>query len=252
MNFAFSTTVSTLECYQCPNHNTEKDCNSTTVCQDHQVCMLRRTLDSNNAVHYHSACEDKHVCQTYVHTVHSALHTAVGKKRDISHVETANGECVISCCGTDLCNDGCHPPPKESCHGHNVEEFQNECYVFVNHEMSFHAAREYCKKYNYHLVEIESDMENNFVINKLKQLNRGPVQYWLGITDKTVENNWTYVGDGGRVTYFDWSPGEPDGNQGADGSNDADCAVFDPFLDFHWRDEGCSLYQVSQPICESN
>jgi hypothetical protein len=81
-------------------------------------------------------------------------------------------------------------------------------------------------------------------------LNLGPIQYWIGITDEITENVWQYYDSGKVATFYDWSPGEPDGTQAFDGNAVADCAVFDPYLNFQWRDEDCSPYQVSEPVCE--
>lgn len=78
----------------------------------------------------------------------------------------------------------------------------------------------------------------------------GPIQYWIGITDEIKEDVWQFYDSGKVASFYDWSPGEPDGTQIFDGNANADCAVFDPFLNYQWRDEDCSPYQYSEPVCE--
>lgn len=97
---------------------------------------------------------------------------------------------------------------------------------------------------------MDSATENNFLKKKLAALNRGPVQYWIGITDQETENIWKFYDNSKVAPFYDWVPGEPDGRQALDGNIDPDCAVFDPFSNFQWRDEDCSPYQVSDTICE--
>ncbi|KAL4218039.1 hypothetical protein ACF0H5_022777 [Mactra antiquata] len=128
-------------------------------------------------------------------------------------------------------------------------QFENSCYLINRREMSFRDAKAFCKTQNAYLVHVDTSEENEY----LKQIMRefqDPVQYWIGIMDVVTESVWVYYDTGKNVTYFDWVPGEPDGTHEFDGAKEADCAVFDPFQDFRWRDEQCSPYHYSQTICE--
>ncbi|KAL4218038.1 IgE binding [Mactra antiquata] len=132
---------------------------------------------------------------------------------------------------------------------HGSYMFDNGCYIIPREEMSFRRAETFCASMNSRLVQVDSAQENDFLKQTLRHKNQ-PQQYWIGITDIDTENTWVSYDDHKPAVFFDWMPGEPDGKQVFDGISEADCAVFDPWADFQWRDEECSPYQFSIPICE--
>ena len=102
------------------------------------------------------------------------------------------------------------------------------------------------------MFEPKNEKVNIEVTNLAK--DRGLDSFWLGINDKSQENNFVYASDGSPITYENWcgpdccshTHGEPSGN--------GDCVWVD-FVYHHscsdhsvWDDEPCS--NVKPFVCE--
>jgi hypothetical protein len=66
--------------------------------------------------------------------------------------------------------------------------------------------------------------------------------YWIGMTDETVEGVWKWYSNNEDVEYFDWGPTEPQN------VNNEDCAVFGDTLDYQWADVKCATDRKA--LCE--
>jgi len=62
------------------------------------------------------------------------------------------------------------------------------------------------------LVTINDAAENNWVYATFGGMNK---PLWIGLTDQASEGNFSWI-SGEPVTYTNWSPGEPNDNQGED------------------------------------
>uniref|UniRef100_A0A452H2Y6 C-type lectin domain-containing protein n=1 Tax=Gopherus agassizii TaxID=38772 RepID=A0A452H2Y6_9SAUR len=116
--------------------------------------------------------------------------------------------------------------------------FQRTCYHFSESTKTWHEAKQFCSDYGAHLVIINTKEEQ--VKPPATLLSR---VYWLGLSDKKVENQWLWV-DGSplklRYVYDFWSTGEPND------SSDEDCGTM--AIDGRWNDINC--YWTDYWICE--
>ena len=69
--------------------------------------------------------------------------------------------------------------------------------------------------------------------------------YWMGLTDESVEGIWEWFDTHSKPTFTDWHPGEP-----SDSSHHEDCAHFysRSDFDFGWNDSICDAKM--EPLCE--
>jgi hypothetical protein len=67
--------------------------------------------------------------------------------------------------------------------------------------------------------------------------------YWIGMTDETIEGVWRWYGTGTNVRFTDWAPTEPQDN-----GHGEDCAVFHHSLKYQWADVPCASNR--NPLCE--
>uniref|UniRef100_G1KTH1 C-type lectin domain-containing protein n=1 Tax=Anolis carolinensis TaxID=28377 RepID=G1KTH1_ANOCA len=118
------------------------------------------------------------------------------------------------------------------------EEFGDSCYYFSDTTEQWENAKKICAAVNSHLIIINSNTEQNFVVQKIKQTS-----VWLGLHDTEVEGTWRWV-DGSlleRNGY--WKSGEPNDAHGAE-----DCAVL--YKEKNWNDIPCD--KNVQFVCEKS
>ena len=111
-------------------------------------------------------------------------------------------------------------------------------FVLVQSGMNFANAEAHCAS-NYgsgHLATIESEAENQAVLGVCRTIG----SCWIGLTDSAVEGSWAWT-EGTAVTYTNWSPGEPNNNDGG-----SDCIVIygtwqalSPAGNGKWDDRPC-------------
>ena len=89
-----------------------------------------------------------------------------------------------------------------------------------------------------HLVEIDSEEENNAIFNEI--IRRGfkekKIDVWLGITDRHSEGAWVLESNGESVTYTNWKANEPNNDNAGE-----DCAHM--LSDGKWNDRDCEYKQ---------
>uniref|UniRef100_A0A8C3HCI9 C-type lectin domain-containing protein n=1 Tax=Chrysemys picta bellii TaxID=8478 RepID=A0A8C3HCI9_CHRPI len=113
--------------------------------------------------------------------------------------------------------------------------FQRTCYYFSESTKIWREAKQFCLDYGAQLVIINTKEEQVFLV-KNRPKSRA---YWLGLSDKKVENQWLWV-DGSPLKLSFWSSGEPND------SGDEDCGTMT--LDGRWNDINC--YMTDYWICE--
>jgi hypothetical protein len=65
-----------------------------------------------------------------------------------------------------------------------------------------------------HLVTINDEEENQFVVERFSWYGRFPRTLWIGYTDQEAEGVWVWVGD--DSTFTRWTPGEPNNLDGTE------------------------------------
>ncbi|XP_038629986.1 CD209 antigen-like protein E [Scyliorhinus canicula] len=131
------------------------------------------------------------------------------------------------------------------------------CYRFLTDEKDWNTAKQECESLISHLIIINTPEEQNYTTESIKDKKDS---YWIGITDRIVENEWKWV-DGSPVKdlcgilmdiivpVFSssnyWRKNQPDN------SNNEDCATIGEETrdgTFGWNDDNC---KTPHPfICE--
>ena len=87
--------------------------------------------------------------------------------------------------------------------------------------LNYTDAVRFCQRRQSHLIEILTEEQMNFVVNKLKTIknhvkvviwgdNLQGKGWWSGATDKDEEDTWVWVQSGKSVEEFVWGSGQPD------------------------------------------
>ncbi|KAL4218171.1 hypothetical protein ACF0H5_022907 [Mactra antiquata] len=118
--------------------------------------------------------------------------------------------------------------------------FGGSCYLFAHNPATFTEAEHYCRQHhNSHLVHVNTDLENRFIRDRLRDLKSK--DWWVGLTDEDIEGVWKWYGTDTTAKFTDWNPGQPD-------PSEEDCATFHAGFDFRWADLPCTNHYT--PICE--
>ncbi|KAM6216253.1 C-type lectin domain family 4 member D [Rhynchocyon petersi] len=111
--------------------------------------------------------------------------------------------------------------------------FQANCYIFLNDNKTWHESIRNCTGMGANLVTINTEAEQNFVIQFLdKQFS-----YFLGLTDQNTEGQWHWV-DGMPLNpnMVFWHDGEPNNYQ------EEHCVVLTNIKNkWGWKDFPCHL-----------
>ena len=83
--------------------------------------------------------------------------------------------------------------------------YNGNLYCKTQFAMGWHGARDFAISIGGHLVTIEDENENQWLVDKFG----GNAQYWIGLTDEGTEGKWQWV-DGSEMKFNNWLPGEPD------------------------------------------
>ncbi|XP_041036051.1 C-type lectin domain family 17, member A-like isoform X1 [Carcharodon carcharias] len=134
-----------------------------------------------------------------------------GKFQKLS--ETAQSLCPMlrSCSAESLCPSG-------------WEDHNHHCYRFSTDTVNWDSAKQQCESLNSHLIIINTEQEQ-------KSIENYPGDYWIGLTDRGSEGNWTWV-DGTPVSFTQWYGGEPNN------WNDHENCAFIRRTD--WNDVSCT------------
>ncbi|XP_060577701.1 perlucin-like [Ruditapes philippinarum] len=119
--------------------------------------------------------------------------------------------------------------------------FEGSCYLIGSHAMHFTEAESYCRQHGGNLVHVETRTEDLFLKGFIHTHLAGK-DYWIGMTDETIEGVWRWYGTGTNVRFTDWAPTEPQDN-----GHGEDCAVFH-HPNYQWADVPCASNRI--PFCE--
>ncbi|XP_038063240.1 hepatic lectin-like [Patiria miniata] len=124
-------------------------------------------------------------------------------------------------------------------------QFGNSCYQLLTGKMTFDEALQACSAMGAGLVVPNSQNENQFIWQMMKNHLPSDGRVWIGCTNKHTEGQWMYAADTGKECKFiDWAPNEPNGQD----YGGEDCAQMLDGKAGKWIDIGCSA--VAPVICE--
>ena len=126
--------------------------------------------------------------------------------------------------------------------------FEGSCYKLFTELKEQASSKQECNENDAHLVTIESAEKQAFIYEKFLA-GTDKKDYWIGLTDADVENEWKWC-DGRKLTiYTNWAPGQPnnlDDNQDCVGIRKGH--FFDTDYDGEWHDNACT--KKKEFICE--
>ncbi|RWS20198.1 echinoidin-like protein, partial [Leptotrombidium deliense] len=121
---------------------------------------------------------------------------------------------------TDRCNDG-------------WKRFENKCFLLINTASNRELNLRQCLAFNATLVSINSEKENDFVFNTIKNFDS---YFWLSgirLSKGKAEFKWI---NNANVNYTNWNEGQPNDLN----ISDDDCLMISS-IDGKWFDYSCSL-----------
>ncbi|XP_078062333.1 C-type lectin domain family 4 member C-like [Mustelus asterias] len=151
-----------------------------------------------------------------------------GKSHNLSSIRERMREDEGALCALLRKHTEFHCPSGWKLHNQN-------CYRFSIAKGDWDTAKRECESQNSHLIIINSQQEESFVIQSIPDRD---ASYLIGLTDRESEGNWEWV-DGTPVSSPRWIQNEPD-----NWNNDEDCGVFRKHPrdnKFGWNDVPCSL-----------
>ncbi|CAG2228310.1 CD206 [Mytilus edulis] len=121
---------------------------------------------------------------------------------------------------------------------------ENSCYLFTitSYGIPWFGAKTFCEEHGAKLAEIETEMEDKYILSNMKNLGSRDY-FWLGGRDEEVEGSWKWS-SGTPFTYTHWLPGEPNDNSGV--------YKQDYLMTNYagWIDHPSSLLHVRHYVCE--
>ena len=93
--------------------------------------------------------------------------------------------------------------------------------------MTWFEANETCRIIGAGLIEINSEEENDQIVEQINRMGFRDRHFWTGLTDLEEEGVWRFESNGSEPAYTNWHSGEPN-----DEPNNADCVrlKIDPYL----------------------
>ncbi|BFZ20729.1 hypothetical protein BsWGS_23768 [Bradybaena similaris] len=122
--------------------------------------------------------------------------------------------------------------------------FAGSCYSFPEVPRNWHQAAASCISHGAYLAEIESEEENNWLVNRINTTNFGSV--WIGGTEVMKRGTILWAYSGNPLTFSDWSPGQPSDP----GQTLEDCVEIRQQFGYKWNDWQCDTV-VNRYVCET-
>nr|UCK81463.1 C-type lectin domain-containing type 2 protein 1 [Arenicola marina] len=120
------------------------------------------------------------------------------------------------------------------------------CYMFVGRDLSWYEAEAFCMSTGGHLVALETEEEQTFVVNYIRSTRVLPGNHmWTGGNDIAKEGNWIWAGINVPFNFTKWLtyPHEVDGTvQMPDNHQDIEhCVHLFHLHNYEWNDIYCGL-----------
>ncbi|XP_030003980.1 CD209 antigen-like protein E [Sphaeramia orbicularis] len=157
---------------------------------------------------------------------------------------------------TEALKRNCSDKPSPVC-DEAWERHGEKCYYFSTFKSSWDIGRRFCKEFGADLVKIDSEEEQRFLLNKVKDImTEEEDKFWIGLTDSKTEGKWVWVDNSSlddklQFWWNDSKPIEPDNWPGEDPDGE-DCVrmgELGPVTKLNrWLDKSCKVAQRS--ICE--
>ena len=110
--------------------------------------------------------------------------------------------------------------------------------------MSWLNARSYCVKEGGKLVELDSQEENEALVDEIKKnrFTERNMNFWIGLSDLRKEGDWRLASDASQPSYLNWDTDEEEPNNG--GGDNEDCARIG--FSYKWSDLDCEIDRLSK------
>ncbi len=123
--------------------------------------------------------------------------------------------------------------------------FEDHCYLYVREAKTFNEAETHCMslskpRRSAHLVSVENQQENNFMIDCIQAIGTG--DFWIGFTDQQSEDLYTWT-DGTSSQFTNW-----DTNQPNNAERNQHCAYIKS--NGKWNNKECS--SLKSYMCKKN
>ncbi|XP_055597029.1 perlucin-like [Uranotaenia lowii] len=123
-------------------------------------------------------------------------------------------------------------------------------YHMAEKGMNWFKASEYCRSIGMRLITINSQEENEELAGFVKQTNKFEADgcsFWLGGSDLGEEGCYTWSGTGRKVTFANWSPGEPNNMNNAEHCLQL---VYIPRFNQSWTWNDIECHKTMYFVCE--
>ena len=118
--------------------------------------------------------------------------------------------------------------------------FEGSCYKLFTDLKNQESSKQVCNDNGAHLVTIESADKQNFIYEEFLA-GTGSKDYWIGLTDADVENEWRWCNGMKQAGYFNWATGQPNNyNNGQDCVAIRKGTYYDIDYDGEWHDDACT------------
>lgn len=117
-------------------------------------------------------------------------------------------------------------------------------YFAILEKANFFEAIQFCKKHGMELASLETEEENEIILDYMKTKLDKMDRFWISGNDLAKEKHFTWLSTGEPFTFTYWGISQPDDDVG-----DEDCVEIRNFGKLVWNDESCLLSQNF--ICES-
>ncbi|XP_060574270.1 perlucin-like protein [Ruditapes philippinarum] len=121
------------------------------------------------------------------------------------------------------------PCPDSSC-GDEWVSYNISCYYFGDIKTAtFEEARQFCKQNAAHLLHVEDNAENSFILRMLGRF-KSSNSWFNGLTDQSIEGNWKWIDTNAPARFIKWAPGQPEGR------TVENCVIFYQNDNYQWHD----------------